>query len=173
MFNWRLRIHNKPAIFNSDQGSRFTSDSFTGVLKQESIAISMDGRGRAFENIFVERLWRNVKYEDMYLKGYGTIVDLTAGLVKYFALYNGERPHQSLANITPDVVYRSAIGGGAVIVDKYQHAVEKSPVPLRSTGASSTARGYLSTITAPPPIAVRYTTSGVILFNDWCGRSPL
>jgi len=80
-----LRNHAKPEIFNSDQGSQFTSDAFTGVLKREGIAISMDGRGRAFDNIFVERLWRNVKHEDVYLKGYGTIVELTAGLGKYFA----------------------------------------------------------------------------------------
>lgn len=134
-----LRVHGKPEIFNSDQGSQFTSDAFTGVLKRNDIDISMDGRGRAFDNIFVERLWRNVKYEDVYLKGYGTIVELTVGLAKYFAFYNGERPHQSLGNITPDIVYRTAIGGGAVIVDKYPRAVEESPVPLSSTGDSSTA----------------------------------
>ena len=107
-----LRNHNKPETFNSDQGSQFTSDAFIGVLKREGIAISMDGRGRAFDNIFVERLWRNVKYEDVYLKGYGSIVELTAGLAKYFTYYNGARPHQSLKNATPDVVYRTAIGGG-------------------------------------------------------------
>ena len=134
-----LRTHGKPEIFNSDQGSQFTSDAFTRVLKREGIAISMDGRGRAFDNIFVERLWRNVKYEDVYLKGYGTIIELTAGLAKYFAFYNGERPHQSLGNITPNIVYLTAIGGGAVIVDKYPRAVDESPVPLRSTGDSSTA----------------------------------
>jgi len=134
-----LRTHGKPEIFNSDQGSQFTSDAFTGVLKREGIDISMDGRGRAFDNIFVERLWRNVKYEDVYLKGYRTIVELTTGLEKYFDFYNCERPHQSLGNITPDVVYRTAIGGGAVIVNKYPRAVDDSPVPLRSTGESSTA----------------------------------
>lgn len=134
-----LRIHGKPEIFNSDQGSQFTSDAFTGVLKREGIAISMDGRGRAFDNIFVERLWRNVKYEDVYLKGYVTIAELTAGLAKYFAFYNGERPHQSLGNITPDIVYRTAIGGGAVIMDKYPRAMDVSPVPLGSTGDTSIA----------------------------------
>ncbi len=134
-----LRTHGKPEIFNSDQGSQFTSDAFTGVLKREGIDISMDGRGRAFDNIFVERLWRNVKYEDVYLKGYGTISELTTGLEKYFVFYNGERPHQSLGNRTPDVVYRTALGGGAVIVNKYPRAVDDTPVPLRSTGVSSTA----------------------------------
>ena len=91
-----LRRYGKPEIFNSDQGSQFTSDAFTGVLKREGIAISMDGRGRVFDNIFIERLWRNVKHEDVYLKGYGTMIELTVGLAEYFIFYNSERPHQSL-----------------------------------------------------------------------------
>jgi len=114
-----LRNYGKPDIFNSDQGSQFTSDSFTGVLKREEITISMDGRGRAFDNIFVERLWRNVKYEDVYLKGYATVDELLLGLGDYFVLYNSERPHQSLQDKTPDEVYVSASGGGAMIIDKY------------------------------------------------------
>jgi len=108
------------------------------VLKREGIAISMDGRGRAFDNIFVERLWRNVKHEDVYLKGYATMIELTAGLAEYFTFYNGERPHQSLGYKTPDVVYKTAMGGGAVIVDKYPRPVDGTPVPLRSTGVPST-----------------------------------
>ena len=99
----------------------------------------MDGRGRVFDNIFVERLWRNVKYEDVYLKGYATMGELMVGLAEYFAFYNGERPHQSLGHKTPDVVYRTAIGGGAMIVDKFGGAGEEPPVPLRSTGVSSPA----------------------------------
>jgi putative transposase len=134
-----LRTHDKPEVFNTDQGSQFTSEAFTGVLKREGITISMDGRGRAFDNIFVERLWRSVKHEDVYLKGYGSMGELMVGLAEYFAFYNGERPHQSLGEQTPDVVYRTATGGGAVIVDKFGGAVEESPVPLRSTGDSSTA----------------------------------
>jgi putative transposase len=134
-----LRIHGKPEIFNSDQGAQFTSAAFTGVLEREKITISMDGRGRVFDNIFVERLWRNVKYEDVYLKGYAMIGELMVGLTKYFAFYNGERPHQSLANETPDVVYRTAAGGGALIVDKFLRATEEPPVPLRSTVGSSAA----------------------------------
>ena len=101
------------------QGSQFTSADFTGVLEREKIAISMDGRGRAFDNIFVERLWRNVKYEDIYLKGYATMNELLLGLSDYFVLYNGERPHQALQYATPDAVYASASGGGALIIDKY------------------------------------------------------
>jgi putative transposase len=113
-----LRRHGRPEIFNSDQGAQFTSDVFTGVLKREGITISMDGRGRAFDNIFVERLWRNVKYEDVYLKGYASMGELRIGLGEYFTFYNGERPHQSLAFKTPDAVYRTATGGGAKIVEK-------------------------------------------------------
>jgi putative transposase len=134
-----LRGYGKPEIFNSDQGSQFTSDAFTGVLKREGIAISMDGRGRVFDNIFVERLWRNVKHEDVYLKGYATMIELTVGLAEYFIFYNSERPHQSLGQKTPDVVYNTAIGGGAMIVDKYPRAVAGSAVPLRSTVDPATA----------------------------------
>jgi putative transposase len=134
-----LRTHGKPEIFNSDQGSQFTSVAFTGVLEREGVVISMDGRGRVFDNIFVERLWRDVKHEDVYLKGYATMGELMVGLAEYFVFHNDERPHQSLGYKTPDVVYRTAIGGGAMIVDKFARAVEEPPVPLRSTGVSSTA----------------------------------
>jgi putative transposase len=140
-----LRTHGKPETFNSDQGSQFTSETFTGVLKREGIVISMDGRGRAFDNIFVERLWRSVKHEDVYLKGYATMGELMVGLAEYFAFYNGERPHQSLRQRTPEVVYRTATGGGAVIVDKFPRAVEAPPVPLRSTGGASTAEATTAT----------------------------
>jgi len=140
-----LRHHGKPEIFNSDQGSQFTSAAFTDVLKREGVVISMDGRGRAFDNIFVERLWRSVKHEDVYLKGYATMGELMIGLTEYFVFYNGERPHQSLENKTPDFVYRSAIGGGAMIVDKFGGAVEGTPVPLRSSGDSSTAEAARAT----------------------------
>jgi putative transposase len=87
-----LRTHGRPEIFNSDQGSQFTSEAFTGVLVDAGIAISMDGRGRALDNIFVERLWRTLKYEDIYLKGYATLPELVHGLREYFLFYNAERP---------------------------------------------------------------------------------
>ena len=132
-----LRRHGKPEVFNSDQGSQFTSESFCGVLKREAITISMDGRGRAFDNIFVERLWRSVKHEDVYLKGYRAMGELLIGLTQYFAFYNSERMHQSLGNKTPDAVYASASGGGALIVDKFPREREELPAPLRSTGSSS------------------------------------
>ncbi len=140
-----LRTHGKPEIFNSDQGAQFTSEAFTRVLKREEGLISMEGRGRAFDNIFVERLWRNVKHEDVYLKGYATMGELMLGLTEYFVFYNGERPHQSLGNQTPDVVYRTAIGGGALIVDKFGGAAGETPVPLRSTGVSPAAEARATT----------------------------
>ena len=134
-----LRNYGKPEIFNSDQGSQFTANDFTGVLKREGVTISMDGRGRAFDNIFVERLWRNVKHEDVYLKGYATVGELLLGLSEYFTLYNSERPHQSLQYKTPDVVYASASGGGALIVDKYgEKASEKDRQPAHQ-GQPNTA----------------------------------
>jgi len=114
-----LRIHGQPAIFNTDQGSQFTSDAFTRVLLDAGIAISMDGRGRALDNIFVERLWRSLKYEDIYLKGYASLSELLLGLRAYFAFYNHERPHQALGYRTPDLVYHSGEGGGARIVDHF------------------------------------------------------
>lgn len=120
-----LRHHGRPEVFNSDQGSQFTSVAFTNVLKREGVTISMDGRGRALDNIFVERLWRNVKYEDVYLKGYANMAELMVGLAQYFAFYNTERPHQSLAYQTPDQVYSAGVGGGALIVDRFGDDREK------------------------------------------------
>ena len=114
-----LRTFGSPETFNTDQGSQFTSDAFTGVLTLYDITISMDGRGRALDNIFVERLWRSVKYEDVYLKGHVTMPELQLGLTEYFEFYNTERPHQSLGNRTPVQVYQTASGGGARIVDKF------------------------------------------------------
>lgn len=134
-----LSSHGKPEVFNSDQGSQFTSVAFTGALKREGIAISMDGRGRALDNIFVERLWRSVKHEDVYLKGYSAMAGLTLGLAEYFAYYNGERPHQSLGNRTPDAVYAEGNGGGASIPDHFGGARGESPAPLRCAGDSPRA----------------------------------
>lgn len=94
-----------PEIFNTDQGRQFTSEEFVKVLKDRKIQISMDGRGRALDNIFVERLWRSVKYENVYLKGYETIPDAEAGLREYFDFYNLQRHHQSLNYKTPWLVY--------------------------------------------------------------------
>src|SRR5215831_1538697 len=96
----------KPEIFNTDQGAQFTGCAFTGILKEREIAISMDGRGRALDNIFVERLWRSVKYEDVYIRDYETAPQAIAGLGRYFKFYNRERLHQALDYKTPEAVYR-------------------------------------------------------------------
>jgi putative transposase len=102
--DWALR-HGRPEIFNSDQGSQFTSADFVGRLEREGIQVSMDGRGRALDNVFVERLWRTVKYEDVYLKDYDSVGAAVTGLGSYFDFYNRERPHQALGYRTPAVVY--------------------------------------------------------------------
>ncbi len=104
----------QPEIFNSDQGSQFTSEAFTERLLQDRIQISMDGRGRALDNIFVERLWRSVKYEEVYLKDYRSVLEAIQGLRAYFEFYNGERLHQSLNYKTPAAVYRQGLTRAAV-----------------------------------------------------------
>jgi len=100
-----LKKYGTPEIFNTDQGSQFTSEAFTSVLLARGIQVSMDGKGRALDNVFVERLWRSVKYEEVYLRGYETIKDAKAGLAEYFRFYNTERFHQGLDERTPDDVY--------------------------------------------------------------------
>ena len=95
----------KPEIFNTDQGSQFTSNKFTGHLEKNDIQISMDGRGRAFDNIFIERLWRSVKYEDIYIKEYANLKEVKEGLKNYFHFYNEKRMHQGLNYLTPAEVY--------------------------------------------------------------------
>lgn len=100
-----IRKYGKPEIFNTDQGSQFTSDDFTDILISNGISISMDGRGRWVDNVFVERLWRSVKYEDIYLKAYGSLAEARHGLAAYFEFYNNRRRHQGLDDRTPDEVY--------------------------------------------------------------------
>jgi putative transposase len=97
----------RPEIFNTDQGSQFTSREYTGRLEDAGVAVSRDGRGRALDNVFVERLWRSVKYEDIYIKGYERVPELESGLTAYFRFYDEDRPHQSLAYQTPGEVYRA------------------------------------------------------------------
>ena len=104
-----IRRFGVPEIFNTDQGSQFTSEAFIGILKAHGIRISMDGRGRWLDNVFVERLWRSVKYEDVYLKAYESIPEVKQGLRNYFEFYNCKRRHQSLDRKTPDNVYWSIL----------------------------------------------------------------
>lgn len=100
-----IHRYGKPEIFNTDQGSQFTSLEFTGLLKQNNIAISMDGQGRWRDNVFVERLWRSVKYEEVYLRAYNGVTEARQGLERYFLFYNGRRPHTALDNKTPEEFY--------------------------------------------------------------------
>ena len=100
-----------PDIHNSDQGSHFTSPQYTGVLQEKDIQISMDGRGRCMDNIFTERLWRTVKYENVYLKSYHDITEAKQGLSEYFQFYNHTRPHQSLKYLTPAMAYFGKLQG--------------------------------------------------------------
>tara|TARA_B110000503_G_C7137307_1_gene409373 strand:- start:1524 stop:1979 length:456 start_codon:yes stop_codon:yes gene_type:complete len=100
-----LSRHDAPEIFNSDQGCQFTSDEFTAVLKDKGIRISMDGKGRWVDNVFVGRLWRSLKYEEVYLKAYDTVVQATADIGQWLTFYNEQRRHASLDRHTPNQVY--------------------------------------------------------------------
>ena len=100
-----LAKHGRPEIFNTDQGSQFTSADFTGVLTGNKIAISMDGKGAWRDNVFVERIWKSVKYEEVYLRAYGSVGEARASLGRYLDFYNGRRPHSSLDRRTPDEAY--------------------------------------------------------------------
>jgi putative transposase len=100
-----LGRHGRPAIVNTDQGSQFTGAAFTSVLIKNDIAISMDGKGRWIDNVFIERLWRSVKYEEVYLRAYTNGTDARMGLTRYFRIYNAVRSHQSLDYRTPDEAY--------------------------------------------------------------------
>jgi putative transposase len=100
---WRF---GQPEIFNTDQGAQFTADAFTNVLRERGIKISMDGKGRCIDNVFVERLWRSLKYEEVYLHAYDDVAQARAGIGRYFDFYNLERPHQALGYQTPDSFYR-------------------------------------------------------------------
>jgi putative transposase len=98
----------QPEIFNTDQGAQFTADAFTKSLRDRGIAVSMDGKGRCLDNVFVERLWRSLKYEEVYLHAYDTVAEARGGVGRYLAFYNTQRPHQALGYQTPDAFYRGA-----------------------------------------------------------------
>ena len=108
-----LARYGAPEIFNTDQGAQFTSEAFTDVLKTHGVAISMDGKGRWLDNVFVERLWRSVKYEDIYLRAYDTPAALRVGLTRYFDFYNARRRHTALDRRTPDAVYFDEVAQAA------------------------------------------------------------
>ena len=102
-----LSLHGRPEIFNTDQGSQFTSDDFTGTLERHKVTISMDGKGRYMDNIFVERLWRSLKYEEVYLNAYASVAEAKAGIASWLGFYNEERQHQSLGYRTPRQAYEA------------------------------------------------------------------
>jgi putative transposase len=119
----------RPEIFNTDQGAQFTVEAFTGLLEQHVVRISMDGKGRYSDNLFIERLWRTVKYEEVYLKAYQDGRDARIGLGNYFCFYNTERPHQVLGYRTPAEVLNST-----PVEDTHEDMVESlTPDPLRIT----------------------------------------
>ncbi len=105
-----LELYGNPEVFNSDQGAQFTSAAFTSVLEEKGIRISMDGKGRWIDNVFIERFWRSVKYEEVYLKAYADLNEARLGLGNYLRYYNGERRHSSLDRRTPDEVYNAVVG---------------------------------------------------------------
>jgi len=131
----------RPEIFNTDQGSQFTSAAFTGTLAAAGVRISMDGRGRWMDNVFIERLWRSLKHEDVYLKGYADGREARAGIGAWIAFYNTRRPHQALANRTPMVVWRAGVTG-----DLDERAVDMTLV-LRTSLDNA---GALPTSPQPP-----------------------
>lgn len=132
-----LASYGTPEIFNTDQGCQFTSEAFVSVLQDAGIRISMDGRGRALDNIFIERLWRSVKYEDIYLNDYENVPDLYRGLIRYFRRYNDDRPHQGLNDQTPSEVYFgtqvSPAPMGAPPAGEQQQQQEQHKQPCQAT----------------------------------------
>jgi putative transposase len=134
-----IRLYGKPEIFNSDQGAQFTGKAFTGCLKDNGIAISMDGKGRAMDNIFIERLWRSVKYEEIYLKEYKSVESLRKSLRKYFHFYNVERPHQSFDGSTPEEVYTKKVTGSVMV--HYSKRSTKKACAFVDNSISSSQKG--------------------------------
>ena len=124
----------RPEIFNTDQGSQFTSAAFTGALAEAGVAISMDGRGRWMDNVFIERLWRSLKYEDVYLKGYADGREAARGIAEWIVFYNERRPHQALADRTPMAIWREAVDGAkAVDMMDNASALPTCPKPQKQT----------------------------------------
>jgi putative transposase len=131
----------KPDIFNTDQGSQFTSAIFTGTLAAVGVRISMDGRGRWMDNVFIERLWRSLKHEDIYLKGYADAREAKAGIASWMTFYNSQRPHQALGNRTPTAVWRegtsSRLGEKAVDMVDNARALPTCPQPQQQLQLSA------------------------------------
>ena len=125
-----LACHGRPEIFNSDQGSTFTSLAFTGVLEEHNVKISMDGKGRWIDNVFIERFWRSLKYEEVYLHAYEDLRQARSGIERYLAYYNHDRAHQSLENLTPEQVYHHPTA--EMLVPAIVHRSAQFSAPLSS-----------------------------------------
>ncbi len=146
-----IRTLGKPEIFNTDQGSQFTSAVFTGRLAADGIRISMDGRGRWLDNVFIERLWRSLKYEDVYLKGYADGREARAGIAGWISFYNGRRPHQALGGRTPMAVWREDVTG--TLADNAVHPAlgrrsRVAHMPTATTTATNSFRGVIKEVGA-------------------------
>ena len=166
----------RPEIFNTDQGSQFTAAAFTGALVQAGVAISMDGRGRWMDNVFIERLWRSLKYEDIYLKGYADSREAARGIAEWIAFYNERRPHQALAHRAPMAVWREATAGAkAVDMMDNASALPTCPQPQKQTQTAA-SRGVIERNneqtafqpnTPPQTVPLRGSTSGHRRFEPW------
>ena len=128
----------RPEIFNTDQGAQFTSETFTGMLEGHGVRVSMDGRGRCYDNIFVERLWRTVKYEEVYLRDYADLAEARQSLKAYFRFYNEERPHQALGYRTPAEAYFAGHQAGLREDGAASRTVAGTPVALRFPSVPAT-----------------------------------
>ena len=158
-----------PEVFNTDQGSQFSSREFTQILQEHSVRISMDGRGRYQDNIFVERLWRTVKYEEVYLKAYGNGIEARRGLQEYFRFYNDRRPHQALGYRTPaEVLVILRLGFVKCIIAKHSvYTRQVTQLPFSAPTNDDDPFRYLIRNYSRPPIA------GVELSQeDASGESP-
>ncbi len=150
----------RPEIFNTDQGSQFTSDEFTTTLKRHEIAISMDGKGRCMDNIFVERLWRSLKYEEVYLNAYATVAEARTGIGAWLSFYNDERQHQSLGYRTPRQIYEQGLWVWG-----------RSALPTGSASPTSRASSESGEMLAFAPIPTGTTASKELDIDEVKDRS--
>jgi len=146
----------RPEIFNTDQGSQFTADAFTKVLRGAGITISMDGRGRCLDNVFIERVWRSLKYEEVFLHAYADLDAARAGIARYFEFYNLVRPHQALGYRTPDAVYRGIVGSAALPPDSGA-STQVVSLPLDPLESRSVTSCSLSTTEASFGLTTKMT----------------
>lgn len=137
-----LARHGQPEIFNSDQGSQFTSTDFIKVLAARKVKISMDGKGAWRENIFVERLWRSITYEEVYLRAYASVSEARAGIGRYIGFYNGRRPHSSLDGRTPDQAYFNPLLPDLAAANRGGKLLGKRPEPVQTNRTTSLFRHH-------------------------------